>query len=359
MAASALLFLPVLVRGYDGWTWLRGDCGYYYYAAVSILQDFDVDLGNQLSGGLQANAGQISLASDGRLVPKHPLPLSLAALPLIAAFGERGALAFNCLQVLLLLALSYRLAASVAAPAWACAAVVATAAGSFLRHYVWNFSPDVFASCLLLGAFLLLATPRERPLPACGWGGALAGLACIAKFPYLVFMPGLGLLAARSWRALGAFAAGAGLSFALLATYDAWLFGSPFVTSYDRIAELRDGRPATRSQRADFDLSFASGARGQLLDPRHGLATTSPITLASFLGVVSLLRRRPRLGVAIAAGAVALFTLFSGYSLWYTSHYGNRFLMPVLALAAVPLACLLDALWLRRHAGSVILSPES
>jgi hypothetical protein len=37
-----------------------------------------------------------------------------------------------------------------------------------------------------------------------------------------------------------------------------------------------------------------------------------------------------------------LYGLFSIYWEWATSHYGNRFLMPIVAAAAVPLAALLQ-----------------
>jgi len=53
--------------------------------------------------------------------------------------------------------------------------------------------------------------------------------------------------------------------------------------------------------------------------------------------------------VFLAFGTVVLYCLFSTYDQWNAAHYGNRFLMPIVAFAVVPLATLLDqaAGWLR------------
>jgi hypothetical protein len=69
--------------------------------------------------------------------------------------------------------------------------------------------------------------------------------------------------------------------------------------------------------------------------------TTSPVTLISLLGLVSLARTRPRLALHVAAAALALFLFYSTYHEWPASHYGNRFLMPAAALCVAPLAALL------------------
>ena len=62
------------------------------------------------------------------------------------------------------------------------------------------------------------------------------------------------------------------------------LFGSPFVTSYDRIVTLAGGRFQIYSQRSSFDLPIVEGIRGQLFDHDHGLLATSPITLLAIAG---------------------------------------------------------------------------
>ncbi|MGH9362220.1 MAG: hypothetical protein ACRD2T_09900, partial [Thermoanaerobaculia bacterium] len=144
-----LVYLGVCATGFDGRPYLRGDCPYYYLAAVSIWADGDLDLGNQLGGDLRRHSTDVALDRHGRLVPKHPLVLPLAALPPIAALGPPGALLFNILQLVALLAVLLGLARR-AAPPWAAAAAVAlTGVATFLPQYAWNFSPDILATLLL------------------------------------------------------------------------------------------------------------------------------------------------------------------------------------------------------------------
>ncbi len=177
VAVPALVYIGVIVARYDGRPYLQGDCQYYFYAAVSLFEDRDVDLTNNLPAPLSRHSDDVSLDRKGRLVPKHPIWMAVFALPFVVAFGAPGALFFNLTQLLLLLFLVFRFTRRFASP-WASAlATAATGVLSILPHYVWNFSPDVF-SCLLLVAGLT-ALPADRSpsgLPAlpCGnplWSG--------------------------------------------------------------------------------------------------------------------------------------------------------------------------------------------
>jgi hypothetical protein len=130
---------------------------------------------------------------------------------------------------------------------------------------------------------------------------------------------------------------------ALLLGYNAAMFGHPLVTSYDRIANFEAGAWQVATHRGDFSMAiFPRGLVGQLLHHKHGLLWTSPITVPSLLGLVYLARIRWRLGAALAATFLLLYLFFSAYSFWDTSHYGNRFLFPVIILSGLPLAMLLE-----------------
>lgn len=335
------LYLGIVATGFDGDHYLRGDCPYYYAAAESLLRDGDLDLGNQLPGELRHHSTDVALDRFGRLVPKHPLVLPLLALPLVAAFGQPGALVFNLLQLTALLGVLYGLALRCAGPWAAAVAVALTGTATLLPRYAWNFSPDVLATLLLAAGLLALPAEREpaplRHLAA----GLLLGLAVVAKLPYLVALPGALALVGSPWRrALPPLVAGLALPLALWALLNSHLFGSPLTSGYDRIAILGQGEVRTYSQRDDFDLPLRRGLAGQLLDRRHGLLPTTPLTLVSLAALPLLARRRPRLALAVGMTAAALLLFFSRYELWYTSAYGNRFLMPVVALAALPLAAL-------------------
>jgi hypothetical protein len=343
VAVPALVYLGVLLARYDGGPYLRGDCQYYYFTAISIWADGDLDLANQLPPPITRHSADVALDRRGRLVPKHPIWLALAAQPWIIAFGAPGALLFNVAQLLLLLYLTYRLATRWASPTAAATAVAATGVASFIPHYVWNFSPDLFVALLLVGGLVILTmAPPVSPVLST-IGGMLLGFAVLSKFPTFLAVPGIPLLVERPMRSrLLYFAGGLAVPIALGGLLNLHLFGSPFTTSYDRIAVIRSDSVALHTHRGDFDLSIWQGVRGQLLDPQHGLLPTSPITLLSLLGLPALARRDRRASLYVAGTSLAIFLFFSGYRLWSSSHFGNRFLVPLVILAALPLAAGVD-----------------
>ena len=119
------------------------------------------------------------------------------------------------------------------------------------------------------------------------------------------------------------------------------VFGSPVTTSYDRIAANASDE-SVYSQRDSFTLPLNVGFRGQILDQSHGLLHTSPVTLVALLGVPFLLVAHRRLGIHVVFSSLALFLFYSKYDQWNTSHYGNRFLIPMVCAFAVPLASAID-----------------
>lgn len=326
---------------------LRGDCPYYYATARSLLEDGDLSLAGQITRG-RVHSGMVSFDLEGRPVPIHPPLLPLVALPFIAAAGQGGALAFNLLQLALLLALLHRLAARAAAPAAGAAAVALLGIASFLPAYAWNFSPDLLTALLLAAALAALpdaADGGDRLLLLRHAGAGLAfGLACVGKLSFLVLAPALVVLAVRRWRPLVALAAGLALPLLLYGLLNQALFGSPLVTSYDRIAHFEDGEVVLHSTREDFNQPLLEGLGHQALDPRRGLLWTAPVALVGLAALPLLWRRRRRLALAVLWVAVALPLVYARYDWWWTSEFGNRFLLPVVALAAVPLAALLAAL---------------
>jgi 4-amino-4-deoxy-L-arabinose transferase-like glycosyltransferase len=352
------LFLAVAGwNAHAGKALLRGDCPYYYATSLSLLADGDLSLDGQISNS-SVHSGQISVDRRGRPVPKHPPLLALAALPFVAAGGETGALVFNLLQLALLVLVLHRLARRFAAPWAAAAAVALTAVASFLPAYAWNFSPDVFTALLLAAA--LLALPAEpagedadgagghrwhvlgRPVARHGAAGLLFGLACVAKLSFLLLAPAVLLLARRRRRALLVLAAGAALPLALYALLNLHLFGSPTTTSYDRIVHRSEDGVSLHSHRQDFNQPVGRGLAAQLLDRQRGLLWTAPLALVALAALPLLGRRHPAAALAVAWIAVALLLFYARYDWWWTSEYGNRFLLPAVVLSALPLAALAE-----------------
>jgi hypothetical protein len=344
------VYLGIVAVRYDGLPFLRGDCQYYFYTAMSLLEDGDLDLANQLPPPLERHSDDVSLDTRGRLVPKHPVWMSVFALPLIGVLGAQGALVFNLAQLVLLLSLALHLARRLASTAAASLAVALTGVASFLPHYVWNFSPDVFSCLLLVAGLVALPEARSPDRLRHVAAGVLLGFAVVSKFSLVLALPAVPLLCGRPFRtSLPALALGLAVPAALLFSLNTQLFGSPLTTSYDRMARIEGEWIVVHSQRSDFGRPLITGARNQVLDRAHGLLFTSPITLLSLIGFYPLSRRSSPTALYLLFTFLAVFLFFSTYEHWNASHHGNRFLMPIVVLAALPLASLLDATVLRRR----------
>src|SRR5262245_34715667 len=66
VAIPLALYLLIVLVGYDGGPYLRGDCPLYVAAAVSLWQDHDVDLSNQVHGDPAGLSDWVSVSVDGR-----------------------------------------------------------------------------------------------------------------------------------------------------------------------------------------------------------------------------------------------------------------------------------------------------
>lgn len=337
------VFLLVVAAGYDGNPYLRHDCRYYVAAATSIASDGDLDLANQLWQPWRVHDTHIALDRQGRFVPKHPLWMPLAALPLLLAFGDPGALVFNIIQLAVLCALAFVLARRIAPPWAAAASVCLTGTLSFLPHYAWNFSPDVFTAVLLLASLAALPPDRAANAGRHLLAGGLLGLAMTAKPTFALAALALPLLIGRPWRRCAlAFVIGALLPVTVWFGLNFHLFGDPFVTPYDRIVHFTPTGIELHSNREDFTEPLWRGARDQLIRPGKGLLPTSPITVLSFLLLPFLWRRDRRWASYVLLTSATIYLFYSSYAQWVTSHWGNRFLMPVVVLGVLPLAAALD-----------------
>jgi hypothetical protein len=151
------------IAKYRPLTYLVGDGPYYAETAVSLLYDHDLDLRNQLPGGLVVHGPQIALGPGGEWFPKHPILLPVLGLPFLAAFGLPGLLLLNLVVLSAFAALLYRLGRLVASPEAAAAAVALLLLGTFVRAYAYNLSPDLLAALLVAAAVLAALEGRSGP----------------------------------------------------------------------------------------------------------------------------------------------------------------------------------------------------
>ncbi len=349
VGVPALVYLVVAVNQYDGRHYLRGDCQYYFYTAVSLLQDQDIDLANQLPPPLGRHSDDVALDQKGRLVPKHPIWMAIFSIPFIFVFGMPGALVFNQMQLVLLLILTLRLTRRFASALGASLATCLTGFATILPHYAWNFSPDIFSCLMLLAGLVALPADRAPNRTRHVLSGIFLGIAAISKFSLFFAIPGIPLICGRPLKkTLAALSLGFAGPMILWCCLNAYLFGSPLTTSYDRMAQIEGNTIVVHSQRSDFDRPIMAGVRDQIVDPAHGLLFTSPITLLSLVGLIPLARKDRGAALYLVVTFLSVFLFFSTYEQWAASHFGNRFLIPIMVLATVPLASLIDWFVYRR-----------
>jgi hypothetical protein len=337
----ALLLVICLVHIrliYEPGGFLIGDCPYYAETAISLSVDHDLDLSNNLKGGLSAHVGQISMGSRGEWYPKHPVLLPILSLPLLPLFHMNSFLVVNVALMLALAWSMFQTCRLVACPAAASAATLGTMLGSFLILYDYNFSAD------LLSCFLVVAAVVSVARGGAAAAGLALGLSAFGSTSHVILLPPFAafVLWRGRWRAASLFLAAALIPLSAQAALNWWMFGSPIVSPYMRIIDLQGDRVILHSQVADFTNPIWNGLRGQLLDPRKGLITTAPVLLVSALGAPLWFRRRQDLLLLCLGIGEFLFCFFASYRLWPTSQVGNRFLMPAVALSAPGLACLVD-----------------
>ena len=320
---------------YEPYTFLIGDCPYYAETAISILTDGDLDLRNQLKGGVEAHERQIALGASGAWHPKHPILMPLLTVPLLPLFGMNSFLLFNVIVLVALAVTLCELAALAARRSSAAAGALATVLGSFLILYDYNYSPDLFAGLLL--ALAVLAAFRDRMAVS----GLMAGLAAFARTSNLLILPILFGYALWKRKVKGAALFSVMMALPLLAQggLNWWMFGSPFTSPYTRIIVLAGDQIAVRSHMGDFNLPIGEGIRGQILEPGKGLLWTAPILLVALPGYVLWFRRSKSQALLCFGIGEFLFLLFSRYRWWGTSHVGNRFLIPLIVLSAPAVAC--------------------
>ena len=202
----------------------------------------------------------------------------------------------------------------------------------------------MFTAVLFLGALALLPADRSPNAGRHVAAGLLLALATTAKPVFALTAIVFPLLTGKPWRrALPAFALGVALPSTLWLSLNYQLFGHPLVTPYDRIVHFTPTGIELHSNREDFILPMWQGAKDQLLKPTRGLLPTSPVTVIAVLLLPVLYRRHRQWGLFVAFSSLAIYLFYSTYTLWSMSHWGNRFLMPIVALGVLPLAAGLAA----------------
>jgi hypothetical protein len=132
-----------------------------------------------------------------------------------------------------------------------------------------------------------------------------------------------------------------------------WMFGKPWVTSYERVLVVSSGALHTASHTNLFTIPMADGLDAMLFRERHGLLTAYPATLVVWLGFLPLIAARRTRVLALTTMAV-----FVGFVLFFArfKYYHERFLFPCFGILVIPAAVLLDTF--SAQARSMLQSPR-
>lgn len=353
-----MLLLATLPRVLERLTPLTGDEPFYVMTAISILRDRDL---NEANNYAQRDYDEFypadPLPGDWRgwpafprdlpphpgssdragLYTKHGLGLSfIIALP-YEVFGRAGAALIIMLAAALLAGQMYLLAReSGAAENLATTLALALVIAMPIGPYAALIFPEVPAALLLLYVIRRLATNGNA-----WWQWLLTGLA-IGYLPWLHqrFAPTAVVLSAfvlyrliqrPSWSAIVTALAPIAVGGLSLLAYNQWLYGMPLQPVEDHAGFNRLN-------------GTVNGGFGMLLDAQWGLWIVAPVLLLALAATPRWVQQAPRLAWVALAAAAPYLLLVAAYKVWW-GEWGPpaRYLVPIVPLAAGPLAC-----WLAR-----------
>lgn len=343
-----LIYLPLILSRYASTeSFIKGDCYYYRAVIISLLEDRDLLLANNIS--MDPLNGQLAIGKEG-FVPKHPIIMPLVSMPFYLLFGHQGLLLFNMLDCMILIVLIFKLNCLFYNHLIAFITTILYATGTLFLDYTYNYSPDIFSTVLLLaGLYLML---REKFYVS----AVLLGLSVFAKIPNAPLVGVILLYAGfvirrreatngsdkkHCWDKVAVIIITVVIfmiALTPLAYINYRLFGSPVVTGYQRtvVAGHVENQVLSVNHAGKFNQPLLKGIYWSLLHLRNGIIPTNPVLILAFLGVFWIRRIGYKNKIyLILLICIIQFIIFAKYDEWHTSHFSNRFLMTFIALSSV------------------------
>lgn len=290
-----------------------------------------------------------TLGADGALYSKKGPTPSLALVPLVWVADlvpwlsvRATALLFNALVSVLTALLLYAFARWLKyRPQTAFLLALIFGLATLMLVYVRTLFGEPLAGLLLLAALMCAYRFRQETRARDAlWCGLLLALIVGINTVNITFVPvmALYLFAGRArWRDLIAFAAPILVVGGSLALYNWARFSSPLDSGYHFAAG------------EGFIHPVWAGLYGLFVSPYRGLLPYNPILLLAIPGWWLLRRDQARLAwIALALVGVQALS----YASWWSWHggilWGPRFMLPVIPLAVLMLAPLVERSWARR-----------
>ncbi len=275
--------------------------------------------------------------------------MPIITLPFYSLFGSYGLLFFNLLNSTFIILLIFNINRLFFNQYISCITAAVYAATTLFLNYTYNYSPDIFAANLFLGALYLIFVNRIY------LGVGLLGLSIFAKISNL--LPAAAVLGYLIWTLIKTDLRGCeyprsenrSIRIMLLlivflgslipfAYTNYYLFGSPFTTGYQKtaIAGKAPGEIVVSNHVDKFNQSLFKGSVQLLFHPKKGIVPTNPVLVLAFFGLF-LIKKHPHVSKLLLLLSIGLiqFCFFARYDEWYTSHFSNRFLMVLIALSSV------------------------
>lgn len=341
-----LIYLPLIIsRSDSSESFLQGDSFYYRAVIESIIKDGDLLIANNVP--TDPLNGQLAIGQNG-FVPKHPILLSVVSIPFYALTGTPGLLLFNMIDCMILMVLIFKLNSLFFDRLIAFITTILYATGTLFFDYAFNYSPDIFSTVLLLGGLYFILRDNYYS------GTFLLGLSIFAKLPNMPLVAAiLQYVGLMIWRQRANDDSNEGTRHKLMVSISIaaifivslipfaytnnMLFGSPFVTGYQRTAVAdENGQMISVDHSGKFNQPLLKGTFLSLFEPRNGILPTNPVLFLAVLGMARMKKGQfNRKLYLIIALCLIQFLLFAKYDEWYTSHFSNRFLMTFIALSSV------------------------
>ena len=331
---------------YQPYSFTQADPGWMVWTTDSLLNDFDLDLKNQLSNDPTRASDQTSLGQGGQWYPLHEWLISLLAVPFYAVFGVNGCLVLNIILSATLVLYAFKLCVVLGLReniSFISTALVTLSSSILLMSY--SFSVDVLGAMFVLASAYYLLKQNFKL-------SALAfSFAVFARINSVVLLPAICLyifiLKDKRSEALRGYTTVGLPAFILWALINHLMFGGPLETSYDNWQRVSDGVLVPAEIPLSYTFSFSR--LYSLLFSDSGVFTCSPASLLGFvLGGYSLFRKAEPESIFLISYCFFLLTFYTVFSEVY-QFATYRYFLSMMGISVVFLASAIEIVFRKQE----------
>lgn len=345
--ALTIFFATLAIKSYKPYTFLSGDASFYAQINRGIAEKFTLrqeefqpvswyKMDLQWNRNLDMAWSDISAGKNGEFYPKHPYLISVFSTPFYVLFGIDGLLIFNVIMTIFILFFAY-LGASTLFSTRAIPAIstILIAINPVFTRMVYNYSNDTFYAALTSAGFFF--TIRREGLI----GGILFGLSIWAKPTNLLFFIPLCVFFLFNLRKKEFLylCAGFSIPMGIYLLLNFIMFGSPFLTSYDRILTLHNGKEKIVSYKDALREPINSGLKNLFRSGGEGIINNFYLIFLLPAGIIPIFFKNISLGISLFLSYAVYFLFHAKFSYIYA-----RFFLPWAGISIVPISYLIEVL---------------